>query len=77
MSLLAQQNLQQLGAQMFGLDPFIVIGVWTVGFAGLGWLGGPLVGGTVFRVVHRNVVGEMASVSVVLLLLFPIRSGDL
>lgn len=42
----------------------VVIGVWTIGFAGAGWLMGPVVGAGVFRIVNRSVVREMAEVCV-------------
>lgn len=61
---LASQNLEALGAQLFGLDPIIVMGLGTSGFLGLGWLLGPLLGTAVFRVVHRSVGEAMAVVSI-------------
>lgn len=63
MGFLAQQNLQQLGQTFFGLDPFMVMGILTVAFAGVGWLAGPLAGSAVFRTMYRQQAGEMALVS--------------
>lgn len=60
-STLAQQNLDQLG--IFGLDPFIVLGMATGGSGAVGWLLGPFVGNAVFGFVHRGVSGEVARVS--------------
>jgi len=77
MSLLAQQNIQALGQQFFGLDPMVVIGVWTVGSAGIGWLLGPLVGSALFKMVHRSSVVEMAAVSQDLAFAFPRHVGQI
>jgi len=63
MGFLAQQNLQQLGQTFFGLDPFMVMGILTVAFAGVGWLAGPLAGSAVFRAMYRRQAGEMGLVS--------------
>ena len=63
MGFLAQQNLQQMSQTFFGLDPFMVMGLLTVAFAGVGWLTGPLVGSAVFRAMYRRQAEEMALVS--------------
>ena len=59
-SVLAQQNIETAG--IFGLDPFIVLGLATAGSGALGWLMGPFVGNAVFATVHRARRGEMAEV---------------
>lgn len=61
-TVLSQQNFDQLGG-LFGLDPFIVLGLATAGSGAVGWLLGPFVGNAVFGMVHRGVRGQIAEVS--------------
>ena len=49
--LLSNQPLESM--TIFGLDPFIVLGLSTFSCAALGWLLGPTVGNAVFNFVHR------------------------
>ena len=63
MATLSQQNLSALGQQLFGLDPFVLIGLCAVGFWGVGWLLGPLVGTGVFQLFYRARARGMAAVS--------------
>lgn len=60
--MLSQQNFDQLGG-LFGLDPFIVLGLATASSAGVGWLAGPFLGNAVFGVVYRRFRGQITEVS--------------
>jgi len=46
----AQQDLDSWGAQVSGLDPFIVLGLSGVIIAGAGWLCGPTIGSGMFSI---------------------------
>ncbi len=61
-TVLSQQNFDQLGG-LFGLDPFIVLGLATASSGAVGWLLGPFVGNAVFGMVHRGIRGQIAEVS--------------
>jgi import inner membrane translocase subunit TIM23 len=61
---LSAQDLDTLGAQVMGLDPFIVLGLATAACGALGWLIGPILGNTVWGLVHRQYRGGIAIVSV-------------
>ena len=69
--MLAQQNIETAG--LFGLDPFVVLGLATAGSGAVGWLMGPFVGNGVFAMVHRSRRGEIAEVCLILFysILFP------
>lgn len=58
------QDLDTLGAQVMGLDPFIVLGLATAACGALGWLIGPILGNTVWGLVHRQFRSGIAIVSV-------------
>lgn len=60
---LSNTDIEKLGAQVFGMDPFIVLGIATFAFAGAGWLMGPFVGGAVFNLAYRGVLPEIRVVS--------------
>ena len=60
---LMQRDLDSIGAQTLGLDPIIVLGLSTMGFAAAGWLLGPFFGNAVFNLVHRGVRGQIDAVS--------------
>ena len=60
-SVLSQQNLDTVS--VFGLDPFIVLGVATLGSGAVGWLLGPFVGNAVFGMRYRRIAGQIAEVS--------------
>lgn len=47
----------------FGLDPFIVLGLITLGSGGVGWLLGPFLGNAVFGMAYRRVGPQIAEVS--------------
>lgn len=62
-NVLGRQDLDALGGQMFGLDPFVVLGLTTAGFGVVGWLAGPFVGNAVFNAMNRRFKGQIAEVS--------------
>ena len=62
-SVISQQDMETLGGQMFGLDPFVVLGLTTAGFGALGWLAGPFVGSAAFNMFNRKYKGQIAEVS--------------
>jgi import inner membrane translocase subunit TIM23 len=51
---LSEQDLESLGAQVMGLDPFIVLGLATAACGAVGWLAGPFLGNAVWRLVYRK-----------------------
>ncbi|OCK76437.1 Pam17-domain-containing protein [Lepidopterella palustris CBS 459.81] len=59
-SFLLARDFDSVGAQTLGLDPIVVLGLGTIGFAAAGWLLGPVFGGVVFRGIYRKVGGEVA-----------------
>lgn len=59
----ATEDIGGWGQQMFGLDPFVIMGLFTTGCAGLGWLMGPLVGTSVFGLFYRRFSSQMRTVS--------------
>lgn len=61
--ILSQQDLEALSGQVLGLDPFVVLGLATVGCAAAGWLIGPVLGGTVFGFWYRRFGAQVAEVS--------------
>ncbi|KAI9782498.1 MAG: TIM23 complex component [Geoglossum umbratile] len=58
-SFLSQQDIDAIGSQLYGLDPFMVLGLATVGFGVAGWLAGPVLGGLAFKIVNRGVGGRV------------------
>ena len=60
---LMQRDLDSIGAQTLGLDPMIVLGLSTMGFAAAGWLVGPFFGNAVFNLAYRGVRGQIDAVS--------------
>lgn len=61
-TLISRLNLESMN--IFGLDPFLVLGLSTVGSGGVGWLLGPFLGNAVFKVVYRRLGGQIDEVSV-------------
>lgn len=61
MTVLTTFNVEQFN--VLGLDPFLVLGLITVGSGGVGWLLGPFLGNAVFGVAHRRVGGQIKEVS--------------
>ncbi|GKZ38416.1 TIM23 complex component [Aspergillus brasiliensis] len=51
---LSTQDLESLGAQVMGLDPFVVLGMATAACGAAGWLIGPFVGNAVWGLVYRR-----------------------
>jgi Mitochondrial import protein Pam17 len=60
---LQHQDVEQFGAQMFGLDPLIVLGMTTFAFGGVGWLIGPFFGSALFNVAYRGLRKQIVAVS--------------
>ncbi|PYH99909.1 presequence translocase-associated motor subunit Pam17 [Aspergillus ellipticus CBS 707.79] len=52
--ILSTQDLESLGAQVMGLDPFVVLGMATAACGAVGWLVGPFVGNAVWGLVYRR-----------------------
>lgn len=73
--ILSAQDLDALGAQVMGLDPFIVLGLATAAFGAMGWLIGPVLGNAVWGLVHRQyrrgvaIVGFLISYLQILILI--------
>ncbi|KAF1845884.1 Pam17-domain-containing protein [Cucurbitaria berberidis CBS 394.84] len=49
-----------LSAQLGGFDPFMLMGLSTLGMMAVGWLIGPIFGNRVFNLAYRGVLGEFA-----------------
>ena len=60
---LSGAELDNLGAQKFGVDPFIFAGILTMACGSLGWLVGPFIGNTVWRMANRGRVTGFELVS--------------
>ncbi|KAK2734156.1 TIM23 complex component [Myotisia sp. PD_48] len=52
--ILASQNLENLGTQVMGLDPLIVLGLATAASGAAGWLAGPFLGNALWGLVYRK-----------------------
>lgn len=52
-----------LSAQLGGLDPFMLMGLSTLGMLAVGWLIGPIFGNQVFSLAYRGVLAEFTAVS--------------
>ncbi|QKX54552.1 uncharacterized protein TRUGW13939_01639 [Talaromyces rugulosus] len=57
---LSAQDIDTMGAQVMGLDPFIVLGLATAACGALGWLAGPVLGNTAWGLVNRRYRGGVA-----------------
>lgn len=60
---LSTQDLDSLGAQVMGLDPFVVLGLATAACGAIGWLAGPFLGTGLWRLVNRRFQKGVAIVS--------------
>lgn len=60
---LSTQDLESLGAQVMGLDPFVVLGLATAACGAVGWLAGPIVGNGTWGLIYRRFKPSFASVS--------------
>lgn len=47
-----------LSAQLGGFDPFMLMGLSTLGMMAVGWLIGPVFGNQVFNLAYRGVLAE-------------------
>lgn len=63
---LSTQDIESLGAQVMGLDPFVVLGMATMACGAGGWLLGPFVGNGVWSLVNRKFTSSFARVGVIL-----------
>lgn len=61
--LIAEYEIENIGAQMTGLDPMFVIGGSLMAVGGVGWLMGPFLGTAFFKVWKSSVAPEFARVS--------------
>lgn len=52
-----------LSAQLGGLDPFMLMGLSTIGMMAVGWLIGPIFGNQLFSLAYRGVLAEFTAVS--------------
>ncbi|KAL4907392.1 Presequence translocated-associated motor subunit pam17, mitochondrial [Aspergillus multicolor] len=52
--ILSSQNIENLGAQVMGLDPFVVMGMATAACGAVGWLIGPFLGNAIWGLVNRT-----------------------
>ncbi|KAJ5584734.1 Presequence translocated-associated motor subunit pam17 [Penicillium hispanicum] len=58
---LSSQDLESLGAQVMGLDPFVVLGLATAACGAAGWLVGPVVGNGFWGLVYRRSTPSFAT----------------
>jgi len=61
---LSGMDLESLGAQVMGLDPFVVLGMATAACGAMGWLAGPMVGNGIWGLVYRRFKPSVAIVSI-------------
>lgn len=61
--LIAEYEIETIGAQLTGLDPMFVIGGSLMAVGGVGWLMGPFLGTAFFKVWKSSVATEFARVS--------------
>lgn len=59
---LSTQDIESMGAQVMGLDPFVVLGMATLACGAAGWLLGPFVGNAAWSVVNRRFTSSFATV---------------
>lgn len=59
---LSTQDIESLGAQVMGLDPFVVLGMATMACGAAGWLLGPFVGNGVWSLVNRKFTASFTMV---------------
>jgi import inner membrane translocase subunit TIM23 len=60
---LSNQDLEHFGAQVMGLDPFVVLGMATAACGAVGWLVGPFVGNAIWGLVYRRYKPSVVIVS--------------
>lgn len=60
--LIAEFEIEHIGAQLTGLDPMFVIGGSLMGIGGVGWLMGPFLGTAIFKVWKSSVATEFVRV---------------
>ena len=67
---LSSQDLDAMGAQVMGLDPFIVLGLATAACGAIGWLAGPVLGNGLWGLINRRFRSSFAQVSITISLSF-------
>lgn len=60
---IVSQDIEKLGAQIYGFDTITVLGLATLAFGLTGWLLGPFMGNAVFNTWHRKLRNQIAMVS--------------
>lgn len=60
--LIAEFEIETIGAQLTGLDPMFVIGGSLMGIGGVGWLMGPFLGTAIFKIWKSSVATEFTRV---------------
>ena len=60
---LSTQDLEALGSQVMGLDPFVVLGLSTAVCGAAGWLVGPFLGNAIWGLSYRRLKNGVAVVS--------------
>jgi mitochondrial import inner membrane translocase subunit TIM23 len=60
---LSTQDLEALGSQVMGLDPFVVLGLATAVCGAAGWLVGPFLGNAIWGLSYRRFKKGVAVVS--------------
>jgi len=61
--IIASQDIEAFGAQIYGFDTIFVLGLSTLAFGVVGWLIGPFMGNAVFNTWHRKLRQQIAAVS--------------
>ena len=74
---LSTQDIESFGAQVMGLDPFVVLGMATMACGAAGWLLGPFVGNGVWSLVNRNYTTAFARVGCLLAYLLAMSGAGL
>lgn len=59
---ISTQDIESMGAQVMGLDPFVVLGMATMACGATGWLLGPFVGNAAWSLVNRRFTASFATV---------------
>ncbi len=60
---IVSQDVEKFGAQIYGFDTMMVLGLATLAFGLTGWLLGPFLGNAVFNMWHRRLRNQIAMVS--------------
>jgi Mitochondrial import protein Pam17 len=63
---LSNQEIDAVGGQIFGMDPYVVFGLATASFGVVGWLLGPAVGNKAFAMMQGKKMLQINAVSFLL-----------